>query len=79
MTLFDRVSTVLVDTFRVPPEQLTPATTLTELDLDSLDLVEFAMVVEEQLGVKITDTEAEGLGTLAEVVSLLEVKGAEPA
>ncbi|MGM0819496.1 MAG: phosphopantetheine-binding protein, partial [Actinomycetota bacterium] len=47
------------------------------LDLDSLDLVEFALAAEEELGVRISDEEAEQLETLADTVKLLEEKGAQ--
>jgi acyl carrier protein len=74
--VYDRVSTLLADKFGVPAEQLTPSATFDELDLDSLDLVEFALVAEEELGVGISDEEAENLATLQETVDLLERKGA---
>jgi acyl carrier protein len=74
--LYDRVTTLLIDKFGVPAEDIAPDATFDELDLDSLDLVEFALAAEEDLGVRITDDEAEELQTLGDAVSLLERKGA---
>jgi len=75
--IFDRVSELLVEKFGVPAEQISPEATFEDLDLDSLDLVEFALAAEEDLGVRITDDEAAELETLADTVTLLEQKGAK--
>jgi acyl carrier protein len=75
--VYDRVKELLVDKFGVPAEEIRPDATFEQLDLDSLDLVEFALAAEEELGVRITDEEAEDLDTLEDTVKLLEAKGAE--
>lgn len=75
--VYDRVAGLLVDKFGVPAEDVSPEATFEEMDLDSLDLVEFALAAEEELGVRITDEEAEQLVTLHETVELLEAKGAK--
>jgi acyl carrier protein len=75
--VFDRVKELLVDKFGVPADDITPAATFEDLDLDSLDLVEFALAAEEEMGVRITDEEAEELTTLDDTVKLLESKGAK--
>lgn len=76
-SVYDRVSTILVDNFGVDAEAISPEATFEDLDLDSLDLVEFALAAEEELGVRIEDEEAEGLETLGATVKLLEEKGAK--
>jgi acyl carrier protein len=75
--VYDRVKELLVDKFGVPAEDVRPDATFEQLDLDSLDLVEFALAAEEELGVRITDEEAEDLETLDDAIKLLEAKGAE--
>jgi acyl carrier protein len=40
------------------PESVTPDSTWEELDLDSLDLVEIAQIIEEELGVRIAAEDA---------------------
>lgn len=75
--VYDRVKTLLVDKFGVPDDDITPEATFEDLDLDSLDLVEFALAAEEELGVRITDEEAEDLENLQDTVKLLESKGAK--
>jgi acyl carrier protein len=75
--VYDRVKALLVDKFGVPADDITPDSTFEGLDLDSLDLVEFALAAEEEMGVRITDEEAEELETLKDTVQLLEAKGAK--
>jgi acyl carrier protein len=77
--VYTRVKDLLVDKFDVPADQIRPEATFEELDLDSLDLVEFALAAEEELGVRISDDEAEGLETLSDAIALLESKGARVA
>ena len=74
--VYDRVAALLVDRFGVPADDINPEASFEDLDLDSLDLVEFSLACEEELGVRIEDEEAENLATLGDAVTLLESKGA---
>ncbi len=76
MAVYDKVKTLLVEKFGVEEDEISPTATFEDLDLDSLDLVEFALAAEEELGVRISDEEAEQLDTLEDTVKLLEQKGA---
>lgn len=78
-TVYDRVAALLVDKFGVPQDDISAEATFEDLDLDSLDLVEFSLACEEELGVRIEDEEAEKLETLGDAVALLESKGATVA
>ena len=75
--VYEKVKTLLVDKFGVEESEVAPEATFEDLDLDSLDLVEFALAAEEELGVGISDEEAEQLSTVADTVKLLEDKGAQ--
>ncbi len=75
--VYDKVKELLVDKFGVEESDIRPDATFEDLDLDSLDLVEFALAAEDEFGVRITDEEAERLDTLDDTVSLLEEKGAK--
>ena len=72
---YDRVATLLSERLGVPAGDISPEATFDELDLDSLDLVEFALGAEEQFGVRISDDEAEGLRSVGDAVALLQTKG----
>ena len=76
-TVYDKVKELLVDKFGVEEDEISPEATFEDLDLDSLDLVEFALAAEDELGVRISDEEAEQLDTLDDTVKLLEEKGAK--
>jgi acyl carrier protein len=76
MTVYDKIVAMLDDKFGVSADEVTPESSFEELDLDSLDLVEFSMAAEDDLGVKITDDEAAELKTVGDAVRLLEAKGA---
>ena len=71
---YERISTLLVDRLGVESDDITVEVTFAELDLDSLDLVEFALGAEETFGVKISDDEAEQLRTIGDAVALLDAK-----
>ncbi len=75
--VYEKVKGVLVDKFGVEESEVSMEASFEDLDLDSLDLVEFALAAEEELGVRISDEEAEQLETLADTVKLLEEKGAQ--
>jgi acyl carrier protein len=74
--VYDKVKELLVEKFGVSEEEISRDATFADLDLDSLDLVEFALAAEEEMGVRISDEEAEQLDTLDDTVKLLEEKGA---
>ncbi len=45
-----------------------------DLGLDSLDIVEILMSVEEEWGIIVDDDETEGIKTVADVVALIQKK-----
>jgi len=51
--------------------------TLADLDLDSLDLVELGMVVEEEWGVELRAEDVKGLATLGEIFDVITAKVAQ--
>ncbi len=55
--------------------------TMNELGADSLDTAELAMELEEEFGVSISEAEATGLNSVADVVRLIILRqlGADPA
>jgi acyl carrier protein len=57
MTLptFAAISAVLAEKFKVDPARIEPATTLEQLGLDSLALMEFVFAVEDRFDVRIPE------------------------
>ena len=74
---------ILVQEFKRSPEQLQAQTTLADLGIDSLDLVDLIFKIEDRFGLKIKDDVPRSLTTLADVASyvdqLLANKAAERA
>ncbi|MFA9430492.1 acyl carrier protein [Egicoccus sp. AB-alg2] len=72
--LFATFQTVLVDTFGVPAEDVTPDATFEALGLDSLDVVELTLVLEEETGVKLEDEELEDVRTVQDAIDKITEK-----
>lgn len=70
----DQVTEMLVASFGVDAEEVRAEVTLTDLDVDSLAMVEFCMMAEKEWGVTIGEDELTGENTVADVVSLLASK-----
>ena len=72
---FAAISDVLAEKFKVDPARIEPATTLEELGLDSLALMEFVFAVEDRFDVRIPeerlDPRQAGV-TLAHLAQLLD-------
>jgi acyl carrier protein len=53
------------------PAQIRPEATFEALDVDSLDLVEVAQVVEEEFGVEIKGEDAQGFDTVGDAIEFV--------
>lgn len=62
---------LLADEAGVEAEEITPATTFAELDVDSLGLLTVATQAEERLGVRFDDSVITGLKSLGEMLELV--------
>lgn len=69
--MYEDVKTLLMTSFQVVKEDFHDEVTLEELGLDSLDLVELSMRLED-FGAAVTDDELAELQRLDAVVELLE-------
>jgi acyl carrier protein len=65
-----RVIDALVE-FGEERENLTPQARFDDLDVDSLDLVELAQIVEDEYGVEIADSDLDKIETVSDVVELI--------
>jgi acyl carrier protein len=55
-------------------DELTREATLEDLDVDSLDLVELAQIVEDEFGVELRGDDVKDVRTVGEVIDLVVAK-----
>jgi acyl carrier protein len=67
----ERLAALLVSRFGVSEDELRPDVTFAELDLDSLALVEFVMVVEKEFGVPVGEDDLTPQATVTDAIELI--------
>jgi acyl carrier protein len=72
--VYDRVVNILITRFEVEPEEVRPDATFEELELDSLFLVELALVIQQDMGVKFSEDDATPRSTIASVAEIIEAQ-----
>ncbi len=65
-----RVIEALVE-FGEERENVSLSARFADLDVDSLDLVELAQIVEDEYGIEVNDTDLDKIETVADVVELV--------
>ena len=71
----DRIVDIMVDTFALPREELTPEVDFDSLNLDSLVLTELSVILENRYGVPVAEAEVAAARTVGGVAQLLLAKG----
>ena len=74
--LFATFVELLNEEFGVPEEDIKPESTFEALGLDSLDVVELTLVLEETTGVKLEDEELEDVRTVGDAMGKVKEKQA---
>jgi len=79
MSLFDDVRAVIVEQLGVKPDEVKPeASFRDDLGVDSLDVVEFIMALEEKFGIQIPDEDAQKMETVNDAIKYVENKMNNP-
>lgn len=69
--LLEKLTAILTDQFGVPADEVAEDATFEALGLDSLDLVEVTLVVDEELGVRIPDDRLGDITTVGDAVDVV--------
>lgn len=72
MDIFEKISKIISDNTDISYENISPDSTLYELGIDSIDLVDLVMEAEEVFGISIPDEEFENIKTVSDIVALIE-------
>ncbi|KJY57956.1 Acyl carrier protein [Lactobacillus kimbladii] len=68
--IFTKIRDILADNFEVDKEKITDETDFkSDLDADSIDLVEFILQLEDEFGAEISDEDAEKIKTVGDAVN----------
>jgi len=71
--VFDKLKTIIIEEFEIEEELITMNTSLTDdLDIDSLDLVDLVMTVEDEFSIELPDEALEGMKTIGDLVKYIE-------
>ncbi|WP_255953423.1 phosphopantetheine-binding protein [Streptomyces odontomachi] len=73
-SVLDQISDILVNRFGVEPEEVNEDATMRSLDLDSLAMVEFALVAGGEFQVTIEDEEVDADSTVKDLIALIDGK-----
>jgi acyl carrier protein len=65
----------IVPKFGVEPDDVTNDSTLEDLDMDSLDVVEIMQAIEDDLGIRVPDEDLEDLSTIGDAVAAVVKNG----
>ncbi len=86
MSTLERLQRIFVDQLGIDESDVTPAAVLgtdhnveaaDRIDVDSLDIVELVMAIEEEFDVEIPDAEADKFKTVGDIIKFLEPPFAE--
>ncbi len=70
MNVFDKIVETIVDAKGIDAAQITPESSFKDLNVDSLDIAEMVMTLEDEFG--ITIELEEGVATVRDLVKLID-------
>ena len=73
--IFEKIQKIIAEELCVAVDRITlQADFMEDLEMDSLDVVEIVMSLEDEFGVEIPDTDIEGIKTVEDLVNYLSNK-----
>jgi acyl carrier protein len=72
LTVFEKLSDLLVDQFGISRERINPEATIESLELDSLEIVDLVGILEDEFRVNIDGDGFGELSCVSDIVKLIE-------
>ncbi len=72
MSTFDILVEVVAEELKTTPDEVRKATSLVELNVDSLAMIEVIMAAEDRLKVVISDRDLVGVTSLADIAAVID-------
>ena len=69
-----QIIAIIADQLGISEAEITEETSFADLGADSLDVVELLMTLEDEFGISVSDEEALGLKTVADIEKLINDK-----
>lgn len=77
-TMFEKIKSIMMEQLNIDENDITEDTSFKDdLGLDSLDLFELAMAIEEEFGIEIPQEELENIVTVGDAVEFIKENGVE--
>ena len=71
--IFDYVSSVLIEVIEVSPDKIVPdANLVDDLGLESFDVIELAMSIEEEYDIEVTESQINSVTTVQDIIDLIK-------
>ncbi|MFC8194078.1 acyl carrier protein [Streptomyces sp. NPDC060006] len=77
--MFETLKGILVGKLKVAEEVITPEATIDDIELDSLALVELALLIEQEVGVSVDEEELAGARTVDDITQLMSEQNSSAA
>ncbi len=71
--MFEKVQQLIAEHLSISADKIKPESDfITDLEADSLDIVEMLMALEDEFGIEFEDEEVSGIKTVQDVVNFIE-------
>lgn len=70
----DRLRELAIENLNLKDEEIDFDNKISDYDIDSIDMVDFIMILEDEFSIEFTDEELDEIETLADIVSVIESK-----
>jgi acyl carrier protein len=72
LTTFEKLRSLLNEQFNISAESISTETSIEELGLDSLEIMDLIVLLEEKFGTSIDDNQFDNIACIGDLVQLLE-------